>query len=97
LASNPIITVPDISGMTIQQKLKALRQPKALPTSDPEDEDEFEKHKVIDDPDIKCCICYETTDIHISKCKHIACLDCWNTWLAKYLECPACRQRIRRN
>ena len=81
--------------MTIQQKLKLLREPKNLPTSDPEDNSEDYAGKqptaIVDDPDMKCCICYETTDIHISKCKHIACLDCWDTWLAKYLECPACR------
>ena len=35
-----------------------------------------------------CCICYEKTNLSISKCKHIACGDCWDNWLSKYLECP---------
>jgi len=37
------------------------------------------------------------SNMYISKCKHVACLSCWNTWLEKTLECPACRTRTRKN
>ena len=35
--------------------------------------------------------------MYISKCKHVACLGCWNQWLDKALECPTCRNRTRKN
>ena len=48
--------------------------------------------------DLKCCICMETgTRLLISKCKHLACEQCWQEWLARYLECPQCRGRLRSN
>eukprot|EP00347_Sterkiella_histriomuscorum_P004448 403360420 len=50
-----------------------------------------------DDSKITCCICYDTNNLHVSKCKHVACLNCWLMWLEKTLECPTCRGRTRKN
>ena len=45
--------------------------------------------------DLECCICYEKENLQVSKCKHVACKDCWTAWLSRYLECPKCRGRLR--
>jgi len=44
-----------------------------------------------------CVICYKTENLFVSKCDHLACQECWNTWLEKTLECPTCRARVRKN
>ena len=51
----------------------------------------------LDDDAIRCCVCYGKDNLYISKCKHVACLGCWNQWLDKALECPTCRNRTRKN
>jgi len=35
------------------------------------------------------------SNLHVSKCMHVACLACWEKSLANALECPACRARTR--
>lgn len=30
-----------------------------------------------------------------SKCRHVACKECWDQWLAVRIECPVCRERCR--
>ncbi|TNV83832.1 hypothetical protein FGO68_gene5626 [Halteria grandinella] len=54
---------------------------------------------VPDEPEeeILCCVCYQANNLYVSKCKHVACLSCWNNWLEKTLECPQCRNRTRKN
>ena len=43
-----------------------------------------------------CPICKDTcNDPYKAKCNHVACLECWNAWLGRTLECPLCRQRTR--
>lgn len=42
-------------------------------------------------------MCYQAINLYVSKCKHVACLGCWNNWLDKTLECPQCRARTRKN
>ena len=37
------------------------------------------------------------SNLYVSKCKHVACLACWNLWLETTLECPTCRARTRKN
>ena len=56
-----------------------------------------EKEEDLDDDVIRCCVCYGQDNLYISKCKHVACLGCWNQWLDKALECPTCRNRTRKN
>lgn len=49
--------------------------------------------------DVTCMICmdpYERTkDFYKAKCGHVACGQCWFTWLATCLECPMCKRRTR--
>lgn len=43
-----------------------------------------------------CPICKDAcNDPYKAKCNHVACLECWNAWLGRTLECPLCRQRTR--
>ena len=43
-----------------------------------------------------CPICKDAcNDPYRAKCNHVACLECWNAWLGRTLECPLCRQRTR--
>lgn len=86
---------PVIEYMNMHDKLKALRSQR-LSTTSPAKNSNASDQKM-EATDYKCCICYERQDLHISKCKHVACWSCWDVWLSKYLECPACRQRIRKN
>ena len=44
-----------------------------------------------------CVICYKKEDLFRSKCKHLACWSCWQSWLENTLECPQCRARCRKN
>ena len=37
------------------------------------------------------------SNLYLAKCKHVACLTCWEKWLEKTLDCPQCRNRTRRN
>lgn len=41
----------------------------------------------------ECCICYEATKTHISKCNHVVCGRCI-TNMNGYLKCPICRAKI---
>mmetsp|Transcript_24192 Transcript_24192/g.37241 ORF Transcript_24192/g.37241 Transcript_24192/m.37241 type:complete len:144 (-) Transcript_24192:8-439(-) len=79
-----------------QQRLSNLNKgPDDLQNSDeekslPKPDEEVEDHL--------CCMCLEKgLDLYISKCKHVACKDCWDTWFGRYLECPVCRRRLRNN
>ena len=56
-----------------------------------------EKKPATVETDEVCMICGEQNDLHVSKCKHYACLYCWERWLANYLECPMCKTRLRRH
>jgi len=48
-----------------------------------------------------CMICLENSISKpnyvflTTKCGHIACNDCWESWLSTKLECPMCKQRTR--
>ena len=43
-----------------------------------------------------CMICYDTSEnSSTSKCGHIACQRCWDTWLKTKLECPMCKKKVR--
>lgn len=47
---------------------------------------------------IMCNICYETDDRRflVSKCGHISCEICWQHRLKELMECPVCKQKVRR-
>jgi hypothetical protein len=46
---------------------------------------------------IMCNICYEADKkFLVSKCGHISCEDCWETRLKELMECPICKQKVRR-
>jgi Helicase C-terminal domain/Zinc finger, C3HC4 type (RING finger) len=47
---------------------------------------------------IMCNICYETEDRRflVSKCGHISCEICWQHRLKDLMECPVCKQKVRR-
>ena len=44
-----------------------------------------------------CIVCYKSEELYAAKCKHVACLGCWTSWLENALECPQCRARTRKN
>lgn len=69
----------------IDQKLQKT-QPDAEPKEAPSDS-----------PDKSCIVCYRTDNLYVSKCLHYACKTCWEQWLDRYLECPKCRNRVRKN
>jgi hypothetical protein len=47
--------------------------------------------------DKACVVCYKAEGLYVSKCGHYACKGCWDQWLQRYLECPQCRSRVRKN
>eukprot|EP00347_Sterkiella_histriomuscorum_P021184 403334927 len=79
---------------------KLLQNPILQINSDNEESNQKSQNILEEDDDdskITCCICYDTNNLHVSKCKHVACLNCWLMWLEKTLECPTCRGRTRKN
>jgi hypothetical protein len=59
---------------------------------------EVEKEKGESGGALNCLICMEVaTKPHNSRCGHVCCLECWNSWLDRKLECPACKSRVRKN
>eukprot|EP00698_Gefionella_okellyi_P017870 TRINITY_DN5291_c0_g1_i2.p1 TRINITY_DN5291_c0_g1~~TRINITY_DN5291_c0_g1_i2.p1 ORF type:complete len:797 (+),score=176.93 TRINITY_DN5291_c0_g1_i2:1244-3634(+) len=43
-----------------------------------------------------CTICHEGMSVPFTApCGHLACYDCWTTWLKSRMECPVCRQHLR--
>lgn len=48
------------------------------------------------EPGTVCVICQDPPTLpHSSRCGHVCCLPCWETWLRTSLECPVCRTRTR--
>ena len=46
---------------------------------------------------LMCNICYETEkSFLVSKCGHISCEQCWEIRLKDLMECPICKQKVRR-
>lgn len=47
---------------------------------------------------IMCNICYESDNhrFYASKCGHISCEICWEIRLKDLMECPICKQKVRR-
>ena len=46
---------------------------------------------------LMCNICYETEkSFQVSKCGHISCEQCWDIRLKDLMECPICKQKVRR-
>lgn len=58
---------------------------------------ETEQLVEVEDSDKTCVVCYKINNLYVAKCGHCACKPCWDTWLEKYLECPICRERTRKN
>lgn len=48
---------------------------------------------------LSCMICYSTSDegktVSSSKCGHIACQKCWETWLKREHRCPMCKKNVK--
>ena len=47
---------------------------------------------------VMCNICYESDNhrFFVSKCGHISCEICWEIRLRDMMECPICKQKVRR-
>lgn len=44
-----------------------------------------------------CPVCHEGSgNMLVARCGHVSCQPCWDTLLATKLECPICRQLVRR-
>jgi hypothetical protein len=43
---------------------------------------------------MECCVCYEATKTHFSKCKHSVCGRCISNMSSRNLQCPMCRAKI---
>lgn len=63
--------------------------------------DSHSPSKVMND-DTRCPICYTdmienpNVKFSITKCHHIMCDDCWDSWLKNKLECPICKKKVRK-
>lgn len=44
--------------------------------------------------ELECCVCYEATKTHFSKCKHSVCGRCISNMATRNLQCPMCRAKI---
>jgi Rad3-related DNA helicase len=59
---------------------------------------EKEKTENVGDAKTKCPICLEDfKSPAASHCGHICCLDCWESWLDRKLECPCCKKMVRKS
>mmetsp|Transcript_30984 Transcript_30984/g.30446 ORF Transcript_30984/g.30446 Transcript_30984/m.30446 type:complete len:141 (+) Transcript_30984:237-659(+) len=79
---------------------QAMKAKYSIQEGNPRENEEGPKKRELpeeEDDTVRCCICYESNNLYVSKCKHVACLNCWNLWLEKTLECPTCRNRTRKN
>eukprot|EP01080_Neovahlkampfia_damariscottae_P009562 gene9562-1765_t len=61
-------------------------------------EDDEKKKEEKKDTSLKCLICLDiAVKPHNSRCGHVCCFECWDSWLNRKLECPICKQRVRKN
>ena len=65
--------------------------------SEKEEGKESGKNIEEENDDDVCMVCYKTQDLYAGKCGHRACKTCWDKWLKRFLECPKCRRRTRKN
>jgi hypothetical protein len=79
-------------------ELKKIAKKKEIDQKLQKGQTEGEKKEVIfEGSDKSCIVCYGTDNLFVSKCLHYACKSCWEQWLDRYLECPKCRNRVRKN
>ena len=70
--------------------VNTIPQPQPQPLPPPEEEVDETPGKCM------CAICHDKAVAPFSsRCGHICCLTCWNSWLKEQLTCPVCRERVR--